>query len=237
MRRRLDLAARARAQPRVLFLDEPTTGPRPAQPRRRCGDEVRALNDERHDDLPHDAVPRGGRAARRPRRHHRRRAARRRGHAGRAQARLWRADAARRLVDGDRRGGAAALLEAVGRVTAADGCDLVVRTPSRRPRHRAGGPRAGRGRHRASTPSRSEEPTLDDVFLAVTGHRALPGEDGDEDEDQLLAAPAAAPAAGRPRRPPGERARVVTALAGALSASSCVARSSWSRRSCCRSCC
>ena len=37
MRRRLDLAVGLLARPQVVFLDEPTTGPRPAQPQRPLG--------------------------------------------------------------------------------------------------------------------------------------------------------------------------------------------------------
>ena len=41
MRRRLDLAVSLVATPPVLFLDEPTTGPRPAQPHRAVGGAAR----------------------------------------------------------------------------------------------------------------------------------------------------------------------------------------------------
>ena len=71
MRRRLDLALALVHRPRVLFLDEPTTGPGPDEPRRAVARGARAQR-RGHDRLPHHAVPRGGRAARRPRRHHRR---------------------------------------------------------------------------------------------------------------------------------------------------------------------
>ena len=61
MKRRLDLALALVHDPRVLFLDEPTTGLDPAS-RAAIWEEVRRLNDgARHDDLPDDAVPRGGR--------------------------------------------------------------------------------------------------------------------------------------------------------------------------------
>ena len=60
-------------EPAVLFLDEPTTGLDP-QARARMWDEIRLLREARHDGLPDDPLPRGGRRARRPAGDHRPRA-------------------------------------------------------------------------------------------------------------------------------------------------------------------
>ena len=82
MRRRLDLALALVHHPRLVFLDEPTTGLDP-QSRTALWEEVRRLAKRRgRHRLPHDAVPRGSRLARRPGRDHRPRAHRRRRDAG-----------------------------------------------------------------------------------------------------------------------------------------------------------
>ena len=52
-------------RPPVLFLDEPTTGPRPAQPQRPVGRASTSSSRERHHGAADHAVPRGGRSARR----------------------------------------------------------------------------------------------------------------------------------------------------------------------------
>ncbi len=86
MRRRLDLAAALVHNPADPVPRRAHDRPRPGQPGRGVGGGSPAQRRAGHDDLPHDAVPRGGRRARRPGRHHRRRSHRRRRHADRAQA-------------------------------------------------------------------------------------------------------------------------------------------------------
>ena len=56
MTRRLDLAMTLITRPQVLFLDEPTTGPRPAQPPHHVGHRARDRR-RRHHRAAHHAVP------------------------------------------------------------------------------------------------------------------------------------------------------------------------------------
>ena len=57
MRRRLDLAMTLVGSPKVIFLDEPTTGSRSREPPRRCGTASVELVAERGHDLSHHPVP------------------------------------------------------------------------------------------------------------------------------------------------------------------------------------
>ncbi len=75
--RRLDVAMGLLHRPRVLFMDEPTTGLDP-EARAEMWSEIEALaREERDDDPAHDALPRGGRQARLAARDRRPRAGRR----------------------------------------------------------------------------------------------------------------------------------------------------------------
>ena len=85
MKRRLDLAMTLVGDPRIIFLDEPTTGLDPRS-RRTMWQIIRDLVADGVTDLPHHPVPGGGRRARRPHRRPQPRQARRRRHRRRAQA-------------------------------------------------------------------------------------------------------------------------------------------------------
>ena len=120
--------------------------PRHPEPDRALGGGAAAREGRGRDRLPDDAVPRGGRRARRPRRDHRPRPDRRRGHAGRAEGRDRPADRrgrARRPADAER---ADAILARFG-----EPCDVEPRR-RRPPAHGPGRPRRDRARARRRGP-------------------------------------------------------------------------------------
>ena len=143
---RLDLALSFVVTPTVLFLDEPTTG-LDTRSRRELWDVIRRLADAGTTVLPHHAVPRGGRSARRPDRGARRRPHRRHRNARRAEGAARRRDrrAARRTRRAAARG---ARPTAPSRACAERSMCSTSRAP------------------KASSTLR--RPSLDDVFLALT---------------------------------------------------------------------
>ena len=149
-----------------------STSRRPASTRRRargCGTRSAQLREPGHDRLPDDALPRGGRRARRPAGDHRPRQDRRRGHRRRAQAR------GRRRRRDDRR--------QTGRPSASSKPSGDSRSSARRPARTASSgstSTAARRRSRCSSASSTasgleassitlHRPSLDDVFLRQTG--------------------------------------------------------------------
>ena len=88
MRRRLDLAAALVARPKVLFLDEPTTGLDPSS-RATLWALIERARRRRHDRAAHHPVPRGGRPPGRPHRRGRPRPRHRRGDPRRSSRPTW----------------------------------------------------------------------------------------------------------------------------------------------------
>ncbi len=174
MRRRLDLAMALVHRPRVLFLDEPTTGLDPAS-RAALWREVRLLNDdgttvflttqylEEAEQLADRVgiIDRGRIVAE--------------GTPDDLKDRVGEPHLHVELIDPTRRAEAMAVIAAHGHCTQRDGGGLVLRTPE--------GARAIAPVVRALDEAgievdavEVEEPTLDDVFLAVTGHTAAESE-------------------------------------------------------------
>ena len=224
MKRRLDLALALVHRPRILFLDEPTTG-LDLQSRTALWDGGRPARARgRRHRLPDDAVPGGGRRARRPRRDHRPRPHRRRGHARRAEGRGRPAD--RRGAPAER-----ADEERLGAVLARFGEPRpLARTASRcgstGEADLAAIVRALDAEGIAIENLQLHQPSLDDVFLAKTG-RSLEG--AEDDEEPRSRAWRWSPPDGRRRRlrrPGRARSRAARSSAPRASRRAVIARSS-----------
>ncbi len=183
MKRRLDLALALVHGPRILFLDEPTTG-LDLQSRSALWEEVGAARPRGgHDGVPHDPVPRGGRRAGRPRRDHRSRA-RSSPRARPTQLKAEIGSPSVEVVPADPSAGGRASPSS-SRTSASS------RATARGSRHRAAARLARRSSPRSFACStrphlkvaslQLHQPSLDDVFLAKTGRKLEgAGEVGDE---------------------------------------------------------